>query len=172
MLWCMKRQSGLTASTEQWRRQRAVELHQQGWTQAAIAQALGVTAGAVCQWLKARREQGEQALLSQRSRAGKRPKLTPEQQKELLALLDAGAEESGQIGERWDGKRVAALIKRHFGVSYLPTSIPPLLRQLGWSPQKPRILAQQRNEAAIEQFQQEWPDIKKGQKPKAVPSSS
>lgn len=149
-----------------------MELRQKGWTQAAIGEALGVTDGAVSQWLKAAREGGEQALASGRSRTGKRPKLTPEQQARLLELLRAGAEQLGQVGERWDGKRVAALIRREFGVWYLPTSIPDLLRRLGWSPQKPQVLAQQRDEAAIEQFQQDWSEVKKGQRRKGGPSSS
>jgi predicted transcriptional regulator len=34
------------------RRLRAWELHQKGWQQQAIAEALGVTQGAVSQWLK------------------------------------------------------------------------------------------------------------------------
>ncbi len=34
------------------RRLRAWELHQQGWKQTTIAEALGVTQGAVSQWVK------------------------------------------------------------------------------------------------------------------------
>ena len=40
------------------RRRRAWELKQQGWKQRDIAVALGVTEGAVSQWLKRAREQG------------------------------------------------------------------------------------------------------------------
>ena len=40
------------------RRLRAWELKQQGWKQSAITQALGVTPGAVSQWLKRAREEG------------------------------------------------------------------------------------------------------------------
>jgi predicted transcriptional regulator len=44
------------------RRRRAWELKQQGWKQTAIAAALGVTPGAVSQWLKRARTQGVEAL--------------------------------------------------------------------------------------------------------------
>jgi transposase len=168
----MKRQSGLTASAEAWRRRQAVELREKGWTLGRIAEALGVTPGAVCQWLKAAKEQGEQALVSGRNRTGRRPKLTQEQVARLVALLDAGAEEMGHIGERWDGKRVAALIGREFGVSYLPGNVPRLLRRLGWTPQKPQILASQRDNDKIEQFKEDWQAVKKGRRRKAEPSSS
>jgi len=172
MLCCMKRQSGLTASTEQWRRQRAVQLREENWTLPAIAEALGVTPGAVSQWLTAAQEQGPQALMSQRSRSGRRPKLTAEQTTRLLELLGQGAEASGHVGEQWDGKRVADLIRREFEVSYLPTSIPRLLRRLGWSPQKPQVLASQRDEKKIAHFQEEWGTVKKGHKPRGELSSS
>ena len=44
------------------RRRRAWELKQQGWKQTAIAAALGITPGAVSQWLKRAREDGVDAL--------------------------------------------------------------------------------------------------------------
>jgi transposase len=172
MLCCMKRQSGLTATTEQWRRQRALQLREENWTLAAIAEALGVTPGAVSQWLTVAQEQGPQALVSQRSRTGRRPKLTAEQTTRLRELLDQGAEAFGYVGEQWHGKRVADLIHREFKVSYVPTSIPRLLRRLGWSPQKPQVLASQRKEEKIEQFQKNWSMVKKGHKMKGAPSSS
>ena len=40
------------------RRLRALDLHEQGWAGKAIAEALGVTQGAVSQWLKRAREGG------------------------------------------------------------------------------------------------------------------
>jgi transposase len=135
------------------------------------AEALGVTPGAVSQWLTAAQEQGEQALLSQRSRTGRRPKLSAEQTTRLLALLNQGAEAWGHVGQQWNGKRVADLIYGEFKVSYVPTSIPRLLRRLGWSPQKPQVLASQRDEEKIVHFQQEWSTVKKGHKLKGAPSS-
>ena len=59
------------------RRLRAHELSQQGWTQRAIAAALGVTEGAVSQWM-ARARAGGSAALSKRSSPGAPPKLTRE----------------------------------------------------------------------------------------------
>src|SRR5262245_7263650 len=53
-------QTGTDVGT--WRRQRAWELHQAGWWQKDIAVALGVTRGAVSQWIKRGREGGMEAL--------------------------------------------------------------------------------------------------------------
>ncbi len=114
-----------------------MELHHAGWTGRAIAAALGVVPSAVSNWLKQVRAGGPAALRARRHQTGKRPKLSHEQHQRLLGLLTSGAETQGEIGERWTGKRVAALIKREFGIVYHPEYIPRLLRALGWTPQKP-----------------------------------
>jgi transposase len=158
----MTEQQRLSAATEEWRRLRAVALHQAGWTGRAIAAALGVVPSAVSNWLRKVREGGRDALRTRRHQTGKRPKLTPEQQQRLLTLLQQGAGTQGEIGERWTGKRVAALIQREFGVIYHPEYIPRLLRALGWTPQQPVQQATQRHEAPITQFKTEWEAIKKG----------
>ena len=46
----------------EWRRFRAAALHEEGWTGQEIAEALGVSEGAVSQWLKRLREGGQDAL--------------------------------------------------------------------------------------------------------------
>ncbi len=46
------------------RRKQAWKLSQQGWKQNDIAKALGVSKGAVSQWMKKAREGGEEALLA------------------------------------------------------------------------------------------------------------
>jgi transposase len=158
----MAQQQRLSASTEEWRRRRAIELHHAGWTGRAIAEALGVGPSAVSNWLRQVREAGLEALRTRRHQTGKRPKLAPHQQQRLLTLLQQGAEVHGKIGERWTGKRVATLIKREFGVVYHPEYIPRLLRSLGWTPQQPGKQATQRNDAQIAQFKTEWETVKKG----------
>ena len=48
------------------RRFRAWELHQQGWSQARIAEELGVSPGAVSQWFKRVRDYGSMEALRRR----------------------------------------------------------------------------------------------------------
>ncbi len=70
----------MTKPTEyrEYRRLRAYDLKQQGWKQKDIAVALGVTEGAVSQWLKRARE-GGQAALRRHPPPGATPRLRPEQ---------------------------------------------------------------------------------------------
>jgi transposase len=51
---------------------------------------------------------------------------------------------------------------RTFGVRYHPDHVSRLLRQAGWSVQRPIQRATQRDEEAIRRWQEErWPAIKK-----------
>lgn len=153
------------------RRQRAWELHEQGWKQKDIAAALGVTQGAVSQWVKRGREGGMEAL-RRRPAPGSAPRLTPEQRTQLVAALARGAPAFGFIGEIWTTKRIAALIKELFGVSYHPAHVSRLVRALGHSVQLPITQATQRNETAIQTWQDDrWPALKKRPQPKGEPSS-
>jgi len=143
------------------RRRRAWELKQDGWSQAKIAAALGVTPGAVSQWMK-RVAEGGVAALRRRVAPGPRPKLTAAQRARLPELLARGAEAFGFAGEVWTTKRVAMVIEREFGVRYHPAHVSRLLRAVGWSAQKPVTRATQRDEAAIEAWYHErWPALRK-----------
>ena len=153
------------------RRLRAWELAQQGWTQGAIAAALGVTQGAVSQWLK-RARAGGVAALRRRTSPGTPPKLRPEQRAQVPALLAQGAEAFGFRGDLWTAPRVAAVLAARFGVQYHPAHLSRLIRALGWSVQRPVQRATQRDDVAIARWLAEaWPALKRGPKPKAVPSS-
>jgi transposase len=153
------------------RRLRAWALHQQGWTGIAIAEALGVTKGAVSQWLRRAREGGAEALHSQPP-PGPTPRLTAEQLGRLLSLLAQGAEVFGFIGQVWTAKRVAAVIREEFSVRYHPDHVGRLLRTAGWSPQKPIRRATQRDEAAIERWITErWPALQAKPRRRGVPLS-
>ena len=114
---------------KEWRRRRAWELSEQGWNQKEIAEALGVTQGAVSQWMKMGREQGEEGLRGKIAQ-GPQPRLSIEQMVQLPPLLDQGAEAHGFRGAVWTTHRVAVLIKKQFGVSYHPAHMSRLLKQI------------------------------------------
>jgi len=144
------------------RRFRAWELKQQGWTQRLIAAALGVTPGAVSQWM-ARVQAGGVPGLRRRIAPGRQPKLTAEQRAELPLLLAQGTQAWGFAEEVWTTPRVAAVIEQDFGVRYHPAHVSRLLRAIGWRPQQPLVRATQRDEAAIAAwYAQRWPALKRG----------
>jgi transposase len=143
------------------RRRRAWELKQQGWKQKDIAMALGVSQGAISQWLTRVRTGGEAALAAQPP-PGMTPKLTAEQRAQLPLLLAQGAEHYGYRGDIWTSKRVADVIQREFGVRYHPDHVRKLLHAAGWSPQRPKTRASQQDATAIATWVEErWPQIKK-----------
>lgn len=144
------------------RRLRAWELKQQGWSQQEIADVLGVTKGAVSQWMRRGREGGIEGL-KRRIATGAPSRLGGEQWERLVELLASDAEAYGFGGKVWTCERVAELIFRQFGVRYHPAHVSRLVRALGLSLQKPERRANQRDEEAIERWKEErWPELKKG----------
>jgi transposase len=140
---------------------RALELHQQGWTQRGIAAALGTTEGAVSRWMAAARRGGREALASHTDRRGVAPKLNPDQVRLIPDFLWHGAEAYGFRGDVWTCGRVAGVIREEFDVSYSNSQVSRLLRQLGWTPQVPITRAVQRDEEAIARWRAEsWPILK------------
>jgi transposase len=154
----------LSSQANDWRegrRLRAFELKEQGWKQTHIADALGVSEGAVSQWMKRAREKGVQAL-RHKPPPGAPPRLSEDERARLPELLAQGAEVHGFRGDVWTCERVAIVIRREFGVSYHPAHISRLLKKLRLSLQKPERRADQRDEEAIEHWKdQKWPALKK-----------
>src|SRR3712207_3964269 len=101
------------------RRFRAWELAQQGWQQTDIATALGVTQGAVSQWLTRARTEG-QATLRRQPPPGRQPRVTPAQIAQLPALLERGPAAGRFRGNGWTRQRIGIVIQETFGVRYHP----------------------------------------------------
>lgn len=143
------------------RRLRGWDLYQQGWKQKDIAVALGVSEGAVSQWITRAAAGGREALYEVPP-AGRPCKLTAAQRARLPSLLAQGAEAFGWHGNVWTTARVAALIAAQFGVSYHPAHVSRLLRQIGYTIQQPITRAAQRDDAAVVAWQEDvLPALKK-----------
>jgi transposase len=155
----------LSSEASNWRegrRLRAFELKEQGWKQKEIADALGVTEGAVSQWMKRAREEGVEGL-RHKPPPGATPRLSEQERTKLPELLAQGAEAYGFRGDVWTCERVAIVIRKEFGVSYHPAHVSRLLKALRQSLQKPQRRANQRDEEAIERWKEKrWPSLKKG----------
>lgn len=147
----------LTGQAIDWRegrRLRGWELIQKGWKQTEVAEALGVTQGAVSQWVKRAKERGIWGL-KRRKAPGGQARLSVEQKAQLPLLLEQGAEAFGFRGDIWTCGRIAQVVRHTFGVSYHPAHVSRLLKECGWSLQKPVRRASQRDEAAIERWKSE-----------------
>lgn len=155
----------------EWRRFRAWELAQQGWKQCAIARALGVTEGAVSQWLKKAREGGSESL-RRRIAPGPPHRLSAAQQAQLPIVLAKGAEAFGFRGAVWTARRIAVVIAQEFGVRYHPSHVNRLVHTLGLSVQQPQVQASQRDPAKVDTWYTErWPTLEKKPKRKDRRSS-
>jgi transposase len=152
-------------------RLRAAELFARQVPQAEIVRELGTSRQNVSRWYR-HWQQGGQAALGSRGAPGRTPRLSAEQLADVEQALLAGARTSGFATDLWTLARVAQVIEQRTGIAHHPGHVWRLLRQLGWSVQRPARRASERDDQAIQQWiKTEWPRIKKGQ-PGARQSSS
>lgn len=121
----------------EWRRQRAIELLEAGKAPAEVAEFLGVGRNTVYRWHRWYRRDGKRGI-SARAIPGRPPRLRPEQQVILLQCLAEGAKSHGYATDRWTQKRIAALIRKMFGVSFCPFHVGRILAANGWAQSRSR----------------------------------
>src|SRR5437667_752353 len=115
------------------RRMRAADLFEQGVIPAEIARQVGVSHQIVSDWRAAWRRSGRDGLRGA-GRAGRLPKLSPEQLAQVENALIQGAEANGYPNDLWTLQRAAQVIQRVTGVSYHPARVWFILRHgLDWT---------------------------------------
>jgi transposase len=138
-----------TAQELERRRQRAVELMEQGESPTVIARILGVCRTSLYRWRAMARNSPEG--LAAKPHPGPKLRLTAERLKDLEGLLLQGAKAHGWHNSLWSAQRVAEMIRRHYGVEYHTEHVRKIIRErLHWSSQKPQKKAKQRNAEAID----------------------
>jgi transposase len=143
------------------RRRKAVKLLKQKLSLHEIARRIGCHASSVMRWRNALKAGGPDALKAKRA-SGRPSKLTSKQKQRLVSLLLKGAMAHGYRTELWTTQRIAELIQRRFRITYHRNHVAKLLRQLGWSHQKPERRAVERNDKAVEEWKRTvWPRVKK-----------
>ena len=154
------------------RRLRAARMFQQGESQAEIARVLGVHRQTVHRWSKQVEQEGR-AALKKAGRAGRKPRLGTAELQRIGQELKRGPQVLGYETSLWTAPRVADLIERECGIRYHPGHVWKILRQMGWSCQRPVGRALERNEPSIRHWKkQRWPELKKKPKKKGESSSS
>ena len=143
------------------RRERAIALLKEGIAPVDVASRVGVDRRSVRRWKAAHRRAGTAGIAAQPT-PGRPCALKEHHKRRLEKLLLKGARGCGFPTDLWTCARVAELIRERFGVDYHVDHIGRLLHGLGWSPQKPRRLAVERDEAAIARWvREDWPRVKK-----------
>lgn len=143
------------ANAKQRDRYRAVLLAMDGLEGDEIALRLGRSPRFVDEWV-GRYRRGGLAALRPRKQPGRRPKLTPQQEEQLKARLDAGPRDSdGVCALR--GKDVCRIIEREFGVVHTLGGIYDVLRRLGYSSLVPRPRHRKNDPAAMRKFEADAP---------------
>lgn len=166
---CGMRSKG-TASELEARRRIAILKCSQGWTQAKVADFLSVHSVTVAKWMARHRRDGE-AGLAAKPTPGRPRFLTHPQEEKVLAWLADQPTAHGFRTDLWTARRVADLVHCRFGVKYHPDYLRAWLRQRGYSPQKPRRRAKQKNQPVIDQWVAgDWPRIQKKRRTRKLTS--
>jgi transposase len=99
--------------------------------------------------------------LYSRGPSGPTPRLSDAELATVEQALLKGATASGFTGELWTLERIALVIEHLTGVRYHPAWVWAVLHhRLGWSVQRPRRRAAERDQAAIDRWvEQDWPRI-------------
>lgn len=142
------------------RRKIAIRLLEQGNGVRQAARLVGASPSSVLRWKQAFQKEGEQALRS-KPHPGRKPKLSSKQKEELEHILLQGAKQAGFDSDLWTLRRISEVIHRRFGVRYHPSHVWKLLKQMGWSWQRPRLHSRERDPKEVEKWKKRWPEVKK-----------
>ena len=136
-----------TADELERRRRRAVQAVTAGEPRTTVAHVRGVHVKTVSRWVRAARHPEG---LAAKPQPGPTPGLAEADLRRLGRLLAKGAKAHGWHNEPWTAARVTRLIERTFGRRYHPEHVRKILKQrLGWTSQKPRRRARERNDKEV-----------------------
>jgi transposase len=140
------------------RRLQAADLFTQGKTRAEVAAELGVSAQTGSRWYARWRDGGAAGMRT--ARHGKPAQLGPAELAKVRRVLDRGAVAAGFDNDLWTLARVAEVIEQIPGVGHHRGHVWRLLKQMGWSLQRPAGKAVERDEAEIAHWvAEDWPRI-------------
>jgi len=140
-------------------RARGLALLAEGKKPKEVAEILGVTRRSVNRW----EHESKHPKKKKATRPPGRPrKLSEKQVKRLEKALDKGAYAFGYAGDYWTLDRISQVIWQLFSVRYDTSSVWHVMQRMGWSSQRPQRQAVYRDEASVEEWQEEeLPRIKK-----------
>lgn len=153
----------LSIDTQNYLRQQAIHLREQGKPVGEIADYLGVNRSVVGKWWRQYKAQGARALSQQRR--GRRPgtgqHLSEAQQAELRRSIETGhPEDYGIESALWTGRAVQALIAEQCGIAMPIRTVGDYLKRWHYSPQRPLKRAYEQDPDAVASWlEEDYPAI-------------
>jgi transposase len=155
------------------RRRTAVKLVVDGgFSHRQAAASVGAVPSSVSGWVNAFRRGGEEALCAKPEPTERQRRLSDEQRGRLAEIIVNGAVSQGFNSELWTLSRIKVVVQREFGESFHIGHLHRIVRDLGFSSQKPERRAREQDPAAVKAFREDtWPKLGKERRRRAVPSS-
>jgi transposase len=152
------------------RRRRGMRMLARGEMQADVARTCEVSRQTVSLWS---RMLAENPQAWRRRPLGRPGAMSASERVALSKMLIAGALANGFPTELWTLARIGKLIQREFGHAFSSVHVWRVIRELGFSSQRPTGRALQRDEEAILSWKtKRWPALKKTPDDREEPSSS
>jgi len=132
-----------------------------GTLYSTIATTLKVSKESIRLWVNAFVIFGVKSFIYKKT-TGRPSKLTKTQRKQLDRMISQGPQKSGFPGACWRSPMIQWLIYEKFGVEYSVYYIPQLLKNMGFSYQKAKFVADHKDpEKRKLWLEQKWPEILK-----------
>lgn len=142
-------------------RLKAGKLFEKGIHQAEVARKLGVTPAAVNYWHKDWENHGREGLKSL-GPPGFNSKLTKEKRQSFKRAILKGPLAYGYETNLWTLPKLAAVMKKVAKIQFSEVWTWHIVRDLGFSPQKPQVKAREQNQQAVSQWKTKTlPGLKK-----------
>jgi transposase len=146
---------------EEYRNTLIVKLRGEGKDQRAVGEMVGLKQSQVSVILKRYDEEGTTGLHLKKV-GGSKARLSGEQKATLFSKLIQPATAYGFQGDYWTRKRVGAMIKEWFWVSYSERHVGDILKLINFTRQKPLLKDYRQSEVKQQQWRNETlPAIKK-----------
>lgn len=143
------------------RRLEAIALLADGVSQAEVSRRMGVSRQAVSKWMVTKRSGGTKALVS-KGKPGRKTAPTPAEMKKVEMALVKGPVKNGYRNDLWTLRRVAEVFALVTGRRPSISRTWGLLREMGWSCQRPARRARQQDAEAVAEFRERtWATVKK-----------
>ena len=152
----LRREAGRCRDARAARRMLALALVLEGCSREEAARHAGMDRQTLRDWVHRYNEESL-AGLHDRRRPGRKPRLTPEQEAELVRAVDQGPDPDRDGVVRWRRVDLKAQIEARFGVRLHERSVGKVLRRLGFARLSVRPKHPKADEAAQEAFKKASP---------------